>query len=389
MTFGLTSAGFITKRQTDILEEFQQAFKAEFGDEVDLDSRRPIGQLIGVLSERTALIWALAEGVYSSKYPRTSQGVSLDNAVSLTGLTRLQATFSMGEITITGADGTSVPAGFQVAVQGDPTRVFVTTTSVVIPISGTVNAMIRAQVAGATVALAGTITVIVNPLTGVSSVTNASDVSVGRNRETDSELRQRQQEFLQAPGTSSVEGIRAGIALVPNVRQVLVVENNTNGTVDGRPPKSFEAFVDGGDPQEIAEAIWSSKAAGIEAFGTETQVVVDSQGISHNVSFSRPIEIDITVIVNITANSDPLEDDLYPANGDDLVRDAVLAYGNSLTIGRDVFLNKMFTFINEVPGVIGITIQASRPGDPLVSDVIVIDPSEVAKFDSAFITVNS
>jgi len=389
MTFGLTPAGFKPKRQTDITEEFQQGFRAEFGDEVDLDPRRPIGQLIGISSERLALIWAIIEAVYSSKYPRTAQGVSLDNAVSLTGLTRLQATFSMGEITITGTPGTIVPAGFVVAVAGDATRRFETIGAVTIGGGGTVDAMIRAQTAGALVALTGTITVIVNPLTGVSSVTNASDVIVGRDVETDAELRLRQQQFLQAPGTSSVEGIRAGVRLVDNVSEVLVVENNTNTVVDGRPPKSFEVFVDGGDPQDIGEAIWASKAAGIESVGTDSVTVTDSQGITHLVYFSRPVEVDITVIVNITANTDPLEDDLYPADGDDLVRDAVLAYGNSLTIGRDVFLNKMFTNINAVPGVIGISIQASRPGDPLVSDVIVIDASEVAKFDSALITVNS
>jgi uncharacterized phage protein gp47/JayE len=389
MSFGLTTAGFIAKRQTDITTEFQDAIKAEFGDQVDLDPRRPIGQLIGVVSERLAILWALSEAVYYSKYPRTASNASLDNAVSLTGLTRLAATFSMGEITISGIAGTIVPAGFQVSIQGDTTSTFVTTASATIGGGGTVVAPIRAVTAGALVALAGTITVISNPLTGVTSVTNAADVEVGRDRESDAELRIRQQEFLQAPGTSSVEGIRAAISLVTNVRQVLVVENDTNGTVDGRPPKSFEAFVDGGADQEIADVIWEAKPAGIQAFGTESATVVDSQGISHLIQFSRPIEVDIFVTVTITANSDLLEDELYPANGDDLVRDAVLAYGNSLTIGRDVFLNKMFTGINAVPGVIGVVISASRDMDPPVSDVIVIAPNEVANFDSSNITVIS
>jgi uncharacterized phage protein gp47/JayE len=389
MTFGLTTTGFVPKRQSDIIDEMQQAFRAEFGEQVDLDARRPFGQLIGILSERLATLWALSEGCYYSKYPRTAQGISLDNAVSLTGLTRLAATMSMGEITITGTVGLSIPAGFTVAVTGDATAQFVTTTTVVIGGGGTVVAPIRAVTAGALVALAGTITVIVNPLTGVDSVTNAADVTVGRNRETDSELRIRQQEFLQAPGTSSVEGIRAAIALVPDVAQVIVIENDTNGTVDGRPPKSFEAYVDGGTDLAIAEAIWQSKAAGIETVGTESVVITDSQGIDRTVKFSRPIEVEITVDVTITANSDLLEDDLYPANGDDLVRDAVLAYGNSLTIGRDVFINKMFTNINAVPGVVGVTITAYRDMDPPVSDFIPIVSAEVAKFDSSRITVTS
>ena len=389
MAFGLTSAGYIAKRQTDITTEFQDAIKGEFGDQVDLDPRRPIGQLIGVISERLAILWALSEAVYYSKYPRTAQDASLDNAVSITGLTRLSATFSMGVITITGIAGTLVPAGFQVSITGDTDAAFVTISSATIEIGGTVDVEIRAVTAGALVALAGTITVISNPLTGVTSVTNAADIEVGSDRETDAELRLRQQEFLQAPGTSSVEGIRAAISLVENVRQVLVIENDTNAEVDGRPAKSFEAFVDGGDDQTIADTIWEAKPAGIQAFGTESNTVVDSQGISHLVQFSRPVQVDITVTVTITANTDPLEDDLYPADGDDLVLAAVLEYGNSLTIGRDVFLSKMFTGINAVPGVIGVVITASRDADPAVSDVVVIDPNEVANFDSGNITITS
>lgn len=389
MAFGLTSAGYIAKRQTDITTEFQDAIKGEFGDQVDLDPRRPIGQLIGVISERLAILWALSEAVYYSKYPRTAQDASLDNAVSITGLTRLSATFSMGVITITGIAGTLVPAGFQVSITGDTDAAFVTIASATIEIGGTVDVEIRAVTAGALVALAGTITVISNPLTGVTSVTNAADIEVGSDRETDAELRLRQQEFLQAPGTSSVEGIRAAISLVENVRQVLVIENDTNAEVDGRPAKSFEAFVDGGDDQTIADTIWEAKPAGIQAFGTESNTVVDSQGISHLVQFSRPVQVDITVTVTITANTDPLEDDLYPADGDDLVLAAVLEYGNSLTIGRDVFLSKMFTGINAVPGVIGVVITASRDADPAVSDVVVIDPNEVANFDSGNITITS
>ena len=389
MTFGLTSAGFIAKRQTDITSELQESFKAEFGDEIDLDPRRPIGQMIGVLSERLATLWALGESVYFSKYPRTAQDASLDNAVSITGLTRLAATYSTGEITITGVAGTVVPAGFSVAITGNVSSTFITTESVTIGGGGTITAPIRATNAGALIALAGTITVISNPLTGVTSVTNAADVEVGSERESDAELRLRQQEFLQTPGTSSVEGIRAEIALVEGVNQVLVIENDTDAEVDGLPAKSFEAFVDGGDDQAIADAIWASKPAGIQAYGTVSATVTDSQGIDHSIGFSRPVEVPITVTVTITPNTDPLEDDLYPADGDDLVQAAVLAYGNSLTIGRDVFLNKMFTGINAVAGVIGVSITASRDADPAVSDVIVIAANEIATFDSSDVTVIS
>lgn len=390
MTFGLTTAGFVPKRQEDIIGELNTAAQAKYGVEVDLDPRRPIGQMLGIVSERLASLWALAESLYSSMSPLTAGGQSLDQAVALTGITRLAATSSLVTLTVTGVAGTTVPVGFQVQKVGDTSAVFEVNAEGIIGGGGTVDVTAVATETGAKEAPAGTVTEIVTPVSGIASVTNAADASAGRDRETDSELKIRQQDFLQAPGTSTVKGIRAAIILLDTVEEVIVVENKT-GVVDGdgRPPKSFETVVQGGDLDEIAETIWAAKPVGIETYGDITRQVTDSQGVEHDILFSRPTEIEITITATLTTNSDPLEDEIYPVDGDDLVEAAILEYADTLRIGRDVFLSKIYSYINEVPGIVGIALSASKSGGPTVTDSIAIAVDELAVFDSARITVNS
>jgi uncharacterized phage protein gp47/JayE len=357
---------------------------------VDLDPRRPVGQMLGIMAERLANLWALAESLDSAMNPNTASGINLDKAVSLTGITRIPASASSVELTITGTAGTVVPMGFQVSKIGSPSIVFATIAEVTLNGggSGTVDAV--ATTTGALVAEMATLTEIETPIAGVSSCTNAAAAVVGREVESDSELRVRQQEFLQAPGTSTIEGIRAGVGLVTNVTQVVVIENDTNSTDGGgRPPKSFEVVVQGGADADIADEIWNAKPAGIETFGTETEVVTDSQGVNHDVHFSRPTIVEIDITATITANTDPNEDAVYPINGDDLVKAAIMEYGATLLIGRDVFLSKIFTYINDVPGVIGIALSATADGGAPATDFLPIDVDELAEFDLSRITVVS
>ena len=80
---------------------------------------------------------------------------------------------------------------------------------------------------------------------------------------------------------------------------------------------------------------------------------------------------------------------MYPVNGDALVEQAILDYGASLTIGKDVINNNIYTFINQVPGVIGIELLIDTAPAPAVEQNVAIALDELADFDSSRITVNS
>ncbi|NIQ92440.1 MAG: hypothetical protein GWN93_27045 [Deltaproteobacteria bacterium] len=126
MAFGVTDDGFVTKRLQDIKTEIEDSIRDVLGTAINLLPTESLGQVVGILSEREALLWELAEDVYNSQYPGSASGASLDYVVSLTGIERLGATFSQGVITCFGTQSTIIPAGSVVSVAGNPDARFET-----------------------------------------------------------------------------------------------------------------------------------------------------------------------------------------------------------------------------------------------------------------------
>ena len=391
MAFGVTPEGFKLKTLSDIKSEKEADLKSSLGASINLSDNSVLGQLVGVNSESLSSLWEQLQNVYNSFNPELAGGVSQDNISSINNIVRLKALPSTVTATITGTASVSVDAGFQVSVQGNPNAIFETLEDVQIGLGGTVDVFMQAVATGPTIALAGTLTEIVTPVGGVDSVSNALDADVGRDLETDNEFYLRRLELLNKSGTATIEGIRKAILEVEDVEQATVIENDTNAVdSDGRPPKCFETFVLGGVDADIATTIFNSKSAGIQAYGSVTELVTDSQGINHTIEFSRPNELDIYMIVNITPNTNPSEGAVYPVDGDTQIQNAIIQFvGNEYKIGQDVIVNQLYTPINTISGVIGIEILIGTAPSPTLSDNISVSNTEIAVFDSSRITVNS
>ena len=328
------------------------------------------------------------EQVYNSRFPDVATGLSLDNVATITNVTRLAATHSEMTGRVSGTDGITVPAGFIASVAGNKTARFVATQSGVIS-GGYVDLPFQAESTGPVEAPVGTLTVIETPVSGVTSANNSTEAIVGRAVETDAELRLRRLRVLARSGTATVNGIRNAVLAVADVSQCMVIEN-ASGTTDGdgRPPYSFETVVLGGTDADIAAAIFSAKPAGIQTYGTSYAVVVDSQNISHTIYFSRPSQITMHLEISVHPNADPDEGDVYPTNGDDLVKAAVLAYAEAAYyMGHDVVLSQFYTPINTVPGVLSIAIRQSVDGATWYSTNKAIAANQIATFDVARMTV--
>ena len=65
---------------------------------------------------------------------------------------------------------------------------------------------------------------------------------------------------------------------------------------------------------------------------------------------------------NITLTLNPQE--TFPPNGQQLVTNAVLAYGNSLGIGVDVFIQRVLAQVFTVPGIASAVVQLARTLNP-------------------------
>ncbi len=243
---------------------------------------------------------------------------------------------------------------------------------------------------GPVVALVGTLDKIITPVSGWNSVINTLDAAPGRDEETDTALRLRRAQSLQIVGAGTVESIRAGLLQITGVTGVVVVENRTF-VIDGggRPPKSFECVIAGGDDQDLGDEIWRTKPAGIETFGTEPIVVVDSQGGNQTVNFSRATEIFLWIRVTVSKNTE----EIFPADGTTQISDNVLAEALKLDIALDVIVQKFVGPTYDVPGVatalIEIATSATAGGPPGAYQTtnLVISSTEISVPDSARISV--
>lgn len=112
--YGVTAQGFVRKPLVVIKQELEQELRDIFGS-IRTDPQSGFGQLIGVFASREADWWELAEKTYNSNFPASASGVSLDNAVSLTGTVRTAAQAASLVVQMEGDEGTVVPSGTQVS----------------------------------------------------------------------------------------------------------------------------------------------------------------------------------------------------------------------------------------------------------------------------------
>ena len=242
---------------------------------------------------------------------------------------------------------------------------------------------------GAIVANAGSLIVIDTPTAGVSDITNISSAVIGRSVESDPELRIRREENLQTTQNGTDAGIKNKILNVDNVLQSRVTSNRTDSEVDDVPGRSINAVVLGGADLDIAEAIESSRPCGIGTYGTTSVDVTDSEGEIVSISFSRPSEENIYFVIDIKENTDSSEGPLFPSDGVQQIKDQILEYSTGTSgIGEDVILNKFYTPINNVSGVIGIDIFLGTAPSPTGQDNLSIENNEIASFAESRITVN-
>lgn len=388
--FGLNKDGFNRMRYADIIAEMNSRAKSVFGAGVNLSEYSPLGMFFKVVAFSMAVIWQLAEYVYYGAYKDTAEGYQLDGVCQYIGITRKPASYATGTVTFTGTEGTVIPLQFLVSTG---TYQFWTQQIATIPSGGTVDVPIRAIELGNTSnVLSNTITTIVNPLTGVTAVTNALGTTGGADVETDESLRARYDESISLGGASTTSAIEAELLQVQNVVDARVIENVTMATVDGVPAKAFEPTVYGGTNADIADAIYRTKAAGIQAFGDIIVPITDDYGQIHNIGFSRVSEI--TVYVNVVLTTDA---ELFPVDGMATIETNIIKYiGGTdadstkyygLGLGDDVVYTKIIGICHSVAGVTDVTVTLSTDNITFTAANVAIATGEVAVTDYAKVVI--
>jgi uncharacterized phage protein gp47/JayE len=221
----------------------------------------------------------------------------------------------------------------------------------------------QAEFEGVVKAPVGTLNTTLVPIAGLTSVNNLTAATEGRLEETDEELRIRRYDSVQIIGASTNSAITANVRNLPDVTAAFIIENKTFATdVDGRPAKSFEVVVEGGDTQTVAQTIWDYHPAGIESHGDITRTVVDIDDLPQTVQFSRPV----TVYIKLEIDYTKYDEESFAATGQDGIKAAALAYGNSLNIGNDVITDRFKGGIYAaVNGIENLVIRAAKSYDAM------------------------
>lgn len=222
---------------------------------------------------------------------------------------------------------------------------------------------------------------------------NSEDAILGADEESDPQLRVSRENELELLGQNYVTAIRSAVSAVDGVNEVFVYNNPSDVTdPDGIPPHAFETVLRGpaATDADIAEAVFSRTPAGIQAYGTTVEPVTDEQGFTQNIGFSRATEVDIYVELDVTVNTAPGSGPVYPLDGDDQIKAAIAALGNSLGIGQNVIAERIKCAAFDISGVVDVTVfTIDTVFPPVGTGNITILSREISVFDTGDITVNS
>jgi len=341
-----TANGIEVQTYEEIYEELSDGYKAIYGLDINLDADSPDGQRVGIEAQARLDLQSFSLALYNQLDPDFSFGQSLDRMVKFSGITRTPSKKSTVSVTIVTDRNITLESGY--IIEDTLNQNWITTSEKSLT-TGTNTVSMSSELSGAYEALAGTIT---NPITiilGVVSTTNASDATVGKDEETDEELRIRRNKSLVVPQTSTVGGMFSALANLQDVTDLIIYENDQD-TADATrniDPHTIWAIIEGGTDDGIAQIIAETKTGGTGLKGSENGTYIEELvkpdgsifNYTHTALFDRPTEIALYIEVTVTRKDATIETDLQ-AIKDNLVS---LDY----TIAETVQASSLYTTVLE------------------------------------------
>jgi len=280
----VSTSGVVIPDTSDIQEEVVSMFKAVFGQNIDTTPETIIGRLIEaftVFLRDTVGITAQNACQYNLN---AATGIYLDALGALFGIARNSSSRSSVTVTLTGDVNTAIPAGTMFATRdGDA---FYLDSDVTIPSVEEEAGTGKASTSGTALSmnygpvkcLRGDMVSIVSPISGLDSVTNENDATLGSLGESDDSYRNRIRSAIGGFGGMVPSVYKAlyeatyGDDSAKSVRHALVLNNGDGIAVTMKgvtlAPHSIFVCVDApatiteGWKESVANAIAKSKSLG-------------------------------------------------------------------------------------------------------------------------------
>lgn len=250
----------------------------------ELDTREGsfVNDMISAAAYKIWICYQSLDAIVPIVYVDETSGVYIDKRCAEYGITRKAGTKAAAVLTITGTNGTAIPAG-KVFVTSDGYQ-FVTDEAVSVA-AGTASIAVTAAEVGEDYNVgAGEITLQIKNLSGITAVTNAEAATGGADAETDAALVGRLYDFLQNTATSgnaahykqwalSVPGVGAAkvtpLASGAGTIGVLIVGND-NGPVDSTIVENCAAYIEANRPIGATVTVDSATGLDIDVAATIT-----------------------------------------------------------------------------------------------------------------------
>jgi hypothetical protein len=377
MSAVLDSTGLTTQTFDEILEEIIVAMGAALSltdaqtNRMRTGVQSTLGQIVRVEAERDAIGQEALLTVYNA-LSFQAEGAQLDRVVRLLGMTRIPEERSLVIGTATGTATTVIPTGARLQYNPRETVWLVVDGPYVIGGGGTVEIQVESEIPLDNF-------VALDPDSGfddwtiLDTVVGWSDVGAfesteqpidGHAVETDAALRSRAEVEAFRRGQGPLKAIEASIRSVTGVTYARVYENRTLVTdSDGIPGKAINAVVEGGADADVAEAIFLSRSAGAEVYGTDvTEDVVDDWGFSHAMAFDRVDDVPIWIRATLTTST---SEETPPPDIEDTVDALLLEFAEEqFGIGDDVLPWRLAAVVHVggYPGIDDVLIELSDDG---------------------------
>lgn len=310
----LDTNGLTIKTNSELVTELTNKLKDTYGNDINVASNSPDGQQINIYCQASVDTREVLQKVYNSFDPDLAEGRTLDQRVALNNIKRNEGTFTFQDIEITtdkalnlvGLDGDANELNPEIPdlyiVKDDEGTEFYLLASQTIVGAGTNAFTFRAKELGKVETIPNTITTPVTIISGVTAINNPSGAnSIGTNEETDIELKLRRKNSTTINAIGPADSLEASLNNLSLVTFAKVYENyGTTTDVNGIPAHTIWCIIEGGDPDDIGQIIYSKRTMGCGMKGSETVNILRPDGSYFVAKYDTPTSQNLWIKFSIT-----------------------------------------------------------------------------------------
>ncbi|MEM7713193.1 MAG: baseplate J/gp47 family protein [Cyanobacteria bacterium P01_A01_bin.68] len=337
---------FDKKDFSQLLEAMRDSLQDKSQTQFDFQEGSVVRTLFESFAYEMAVLYEQMERVYLSGYVDSAEDTDLDKVVAVLGIKRGEPEYATGKVTFERDVGIDeeieIPINTLVTTEDtdkNPKKAYKTIEIQTIP-EGDSSVIVRVQAEqpgriGETET--ETIVIMPQPVTGIKSVYNQEAVRFsGKERETDTELRDRAKETLLSASGANTASIKNALLSIPGVKEVKIKEpfDNPESQVYGL----IDVFVDAVDFEDLKLQL-ESKIEQVRAAGIYVRL-------------KAPIPVKLDAIFQIQVNPQlKFSQESERQSFEQTVANEIKSYLEQLTIGQSLVYTKFIRHLLSVPGV--------------------------------------